>query len=182
MYDFQTGDLILFDGKRSKSKLIQYATGSNWSHCGILFKCPKTEKLWIWEVGGLSRNAGYVIQKKNSAKRDSHITCFDTRIPNYCGMVAVRRLKGDIIDQQKLKSFMIHHLGIPYSLEIKKDLLDRLCWHCSQLVAETYDHLGIIKLSKKSFLYSPDYFAGEFETVEGFSFGELEIIHNDYEK
>lgn len=56
MESLQTGDLILFGGKSIFSRLIEWATSSKYSHCGIVlrdphFIHPSLNGLYLWESG-----------------------------------------------------------------------------------------------------------------------------------
>ena len=45
----QTGDLLLFTGKKMQDKLIRGVTGSSYDHVGMLVKYEKTGQLLIFE-------------------------------------------------------------------------------------------------------------------------------------
>jgi len=49
--ELQTGDIFLFHGTSNESKWIEWATGSMFSHVGMVALHPKNKKPMIWQTG-----------------------------------------------------------------------------------------------------------------------------------
>lgn len=166
--DIQTGDLILFSGNGPIAFGIKLITRSKWSHVGMAFKMPEYDFVAIWESTSLSNihdieSGMHVNGVQMSPLRD--------RIRNYNGDIAIRHLSDFTCDLDKLKRFRSSVRGRPY----EKDLFelfsaalpypfsnndeDISSLFCSELVAETYQTLGLLDEQKPSNEYTPSDFA-----------------------
>lgn len=47
----QTGDILLFQGHSSESRLIEFVTGSKFSHVGMVLRDPSKPRPMIWQAG-----------------------------------------------------------------------------------------------------------------------------------
>ena len=192
----QSGDLLLFDGDSWTSQLVKFFTSSCWSHIGIVYKCPKTKELYIWENGDISEASGPIITRKGCPRNSAHLVPLKNRLGAYEGLVYVRRLlKKKKINQNKFDRFVSDNLGNSYSwdlvaswnqrggtsllpLSFLEDHTDgQNGWICSQLVVLTYEHLGVMTLLQPSHTYMPVDFAGEtITTNKGYEVLELELL------
>lgn len=146
---FDTGDLLFFSAKNYTSKVVRWATRSPWSHVGIVVREPgnKEDNLFIWEcdIGPQKMGTRYI---KLSQKLQTHV--------GY-KVGAWKRLQNGEIDYTKIRKYIDsnQNKGIqmrPYSYLFSRygpQFLANLFssknkWYCSELVARTYQHLGIL--------------------------------------
>jgi len=122
--NFKEGDIIFQISKSSQSPLVQYATGSVWSHCGIIVK---------------KNGKDYVLEASNVVK----LTPVEEWIAKGRGKIyKVKR----VLDKE-IKISYENYLGIPYDLAFK---LDNGKYYCSELVYEIYkDQFGITLATPK---------------------------------
>lgn len=159
-YNFETGDLLLFDRKSEFSFfgffdwLIKYFTKSDYSHIGMIVKNPSFANLpnglYLWH-SSLEENDAEDHKKKLGVQ----FTPLERIIKNYPGKLIWRKLNsGNVrITNDKLKE--IHELvhGKPYDLNFI-DWFDALIEHpsnrcttrffCSALIARIYSFLDLI--------------------------------------
>lgn len=189
----KSGDLLLFDGEGGPSKLVKFFTISCWSHVALVYECPKTKELYAWEIGGLPRGSGPVINRKRSGRNAAHLAPLKNRLETYRGVVYVRRLFGEI-DQKVYDKWVAANLGVEYSwdliiswnqkyngslipLSFMEDHKDgKSGWVCSQMAALTYQHLGVMTILQPSHTIVPSDFAGEMELNQGYFLHDLELI------
>lgn len=120
--DWKEGDIVFQTSKSEQSPLIQYATGSRWSHCGIVVK-----------KGGQY----YVLEASNVVK----LTPIDSWIKRgRHGSVKKRRF----LDKE-VKVKYAKYLGKPYDLAFK---FDNGKYYCSELVWLIYKEQFGIELCK----------------------------------
>lgn len=120
--EWKEGDIVFQISKSEQSPLIQYATGSRWSHCGIVVE--KDGKF-------------YVLEASNVVK----LTPIDSWIKRgRYGSVKKRR----ILDRD-VKVRYSKYLGKPYDLAFK---FDNGKYYCSELVWLIYKEQFGIELCK----------------------------------
>jgi len=51
MNTLKSGDLIIFQGNSITSKLIQFFTNSKYNHSALVYKCPVSKQLYLFETG-----------------------------------------------------------------------------------------------------------------------------------
>lgn len=120
--DFKEGDIIFQISKSKQSPLVQYATGSIWSHCGIIVE--KNKKF-------------YVLEASNIVK----LTPIDTWISR--GKGSIYRTKR--IYNKDIKISYSKYLGIPYDLSFK---FNNGKYYCSELVYEIYKNQFGVEIAK----------------------------------
>lgn len=106
--DWKEGDIVFQLSKSEQSPLIQYATGSPWSHCGIVVE---------------KNGQFYVLEASNVVK----LTPIDT----WCKRGRFSSVKKLRILDQDVKVRYGKYLGKPYDLAFK---FDNDKYYCSELV------------------------------------------------
>jgi hypothetical protein len=176
-YNFETGDLLLFDGKSEFSffgffaRLIKFFTKSDYSHIGMIVKNPSfanlPDGLYLWH-SSLEENDA----EDHKTKLGVQFTPLERIIKNYHGKLFWRKLNpGNVrITNQKLKE--IHNLvhDKPYDLNFI-DWFDALIEHstnrrtsrffCSALVARIYSFLNLIDSNMDWSIIRPSSFSQE---------------------
>lgn len=116
--DWKEGDIVFQISKSKQSPLVQYATLSPWSHCGIVVE---------------KKGQFYVLEASNVVK----LTPIDT----WCKKGKFEYVKKVRILDKDVKIKYDKYLGIPYDLQFK---FDNGKYYCSELVYEIYkNQLGI---------------------------------------
>lgn len=116
--DWKEGDIVFQISKSQQSPLIQYATGSPWSHCGI-----------VVEKGGQF----YVLEASNVVKL--------TPIEDWCQRGRFSSVKKRRVLDKDVKVKYSKYLGKPYDLAFK---FDNGKYYCSELVWLIYkEQFGI---------------------------------------
>ena len=116
--DWKEGDIVFQISKSEQSPLIQYATGSPWSHCGI-----------VVEKGGQF----YVLEASNVVKL--------TPIEDWCQRGRFSSVKKRRVLDKDVKVKYSKYLGKPYDLAFK---FDNGRYYCSELVWLIYkEQFGI---------------------------------------
>ena len=145
----QTGDLLLFTGKKMQDKLIRGVTGSNYDHVGMLVKYEKTGQLLIFESlagKGVSRWDWSQFQQSGYWRE------------NYSKIV-YRRLLG--VDRNEefastVQEFIVETVGKPYRMlgnimgtqdkqdHMKDRVRTKAGFFCSELIACCLKRLGLL--------------------------------------
>ncbi len=167
--DLETGDMILFSGNYFISKIIEYFSGSKYSHVAVIIKNPdffddKLEGLYILESG---------YENKPDSENDRYkfgvqLTNFKEMALNYSGNIYVRKLHCNRDQDFYNKINQIHSdvHNLPYDLNIidwikaKFDIeigftQKKNTFWCSALVSYFYVKLGFLNKSIPWTLISP---------------------------
>lgn len=116
--NFKEGDIVFQMSKSKQSPLVQYATLSPWSHCGIVIE--KGDKLYVLEASNVVKLTPLDEWKKKGR----------------LGIIKSKR-----VCKEPVKIRYKKYLGIPYDLQFK---FNNGKYYCSELVYEIYrDQLGI---------------------------------------
>ncbi|MBR6111646.1 MAG: hypothetical protein IKQ08_06835 [Paludibacteraceae bacterium] len=116
--DYKEGDILFQVSKSRQSPLIQKATGSKWSHCGVVVE--KNKQTYVLEASKVVRLTP--LQQWIKQGKDGEVK-------------KIRVKKGPV----KIK--YNKYLGKPYDLAFK---FDNGKWYCSELVYDIYkSQLGI---------------------------------------
>lgn len=165
--DLQTGDMVFFSGRGLVSKGIKIATGSEWSHVGLVIRIDVLDLVLIWESTTLSDVNDIV---SGEAVRGVQIAPLSRRIATYDGDYAFRRmgipnkfpnyestlkqLRREL-DNKPYEQSTIQLIKSAFEFMDKPtDSEDLSSVFCSELVAEYYQRLGILD-DTPSCLYSP---------------------------
>lgn len=123
-YDFKDGDLIFHISKSKQSPLIQYATMSPYSHCGIIIE--RKSKLYVLEASNVVKLTP--IDEFIDRGRFSHYI--------------IKRYKGTL---NKIK--YSRYLGLPYDISFS---FNNKKYYCSELIYEIYKkQFGIVLCDPK---------------------------------
>lgn len=92
--ELNTGDLILFNGKYFASSIIEYFTGSKYSHCAVIIKDPcffdnSLKGIYVLESGSEPKPD----PENNREKIGVQLTPLNEIIKNYYGNLYVRKLE-----------------------------------------------------------------------------------------
>lgn len=203
-WELESGDLLIFDGTSKISKAIKFFTRGQFSHVGLVWRCPTTKKLYVWENGSPSKSSYPIITKKGADHDGAHLTPLRKRFKSLNGNVFVRRLirlKSKTTDfDTKYTEFITENLGRPYKSDfvacwnqitgislmhlpfMEERDPDCTSWWCGELVLYTYKHLGVIEDVFVPFHYIlPSEFT-DIDTTdnlvisENFAFMELENL------
>lgn len=119
---YKEGDIVFQMSTSSQSPLIQYATASPWSHCGIVVE--KNKQL-------------YVLEASSTVKL--------TPIKEWTARGRLHKVKKVRVIEQPVKVRYKQYLGIPYDLAFK---FNNGKYYCSELVWEIYKKQFGIELCK----------------------------------
>ena len=112
------GDVVFQISQSRQSKYVIFATGSTWSHCGIIIEKP--DGLYVLEAAATVRLTPYDKWKSKGRR----------------GIVKARRYT-----DKPVKIKYSKYLGKPYDLAFR---FDNNSWYCSELVYDIYKkQLGI---------------------------------------
>lgn len=165
-----TGDIVLFSGFSRFSRVIQVVTRCQYSHIGMVVKSTDLDTLLLWESTTLTSIPD---METGRAVKGVQIHQLSNRVFGYVGLVAVRRLSKSptLAQRKKLNEFRAEVKGRPYEqslIELAKAALDIFSpdqedenlssLFCSELVAEAYQRMGILKENKPSNEYTPSDF------------------------
>ncbi len=156
--DLQTGDMILFNGNYFLSRIIEYITGSIYSHAAIIIKNPNF--LGEQYQGTYIIESGYEDKKdveNNRYKFGVQLTNFEELLKNYNGKIYVRKLNCERNQDfyQKIIDFHSDVHNLPYdtnpidwfkakfNIDIGNIQKKNTFW-CSALVSYFYVKLGFL--------------------------------------
>lgn len=173
----QTGDLILFEGEHYWfSELIEFATRSPYSHCGIFYKdSDNVEYLIESAYENIDGTIHWGVQK----------TPWKYIKESYDGKIFIRRLSPNL-DRTKLDEVFQTVQGKPYDANIFHFLRayfgiavgnckETHSFFCSALVSYLYCHLDILPQETKWDLVSPNMLS-EINPLQPFSFSTVQEI------
>lgn len=176
----KTGDLVFFAGRGLLSDSVKAVTHSRWSHVAMVMVLPEYDFVCLWESTALSNLKDLNIGRTHEGVQ---LVPLSTRLRTYEGDMALRQLRGVRLsrrDMQKLMALRRRLGGRPYeesTLELMAAAYDGLLGEqnenlsslfCSELVAETYQALGLIRGGRKdkpSNEYTPADFAEATENL-----------------
>ena len=173
----KTGDIVLFSGKEGTIHAIKLIANSKWSHVGMVLRLPTSKAVFLWESTTLS-NLKDAIDGK--IKRGVQLVLLSDRLSTYEGKASIRHLQNFEVfksDYLKLMKFREKVRNRPYEknkLELIKAAYDGPFGHneedlsslfCSELVAEAYQTIGLLKKPPKG-LPSNEYTPKDFSDVK----------------
>lgn len=145
----KTGDIVLFSGKGRISTGIKWATGSKWSHVGMVWRLDDWDMVLLGESTTLGGAKDMV---SGTYRKGVQLVAFSTRLRNYDGEVAIRALEQELNSGQlaRMKERRRELHGRPYEknmFELIRAALDVGSFaqeedvsslFCSEVVAEWY--------------------------------------------
>ncbi len=188
----KTGDIVLFSGNSFISRLIRLATRSDWSHVGMILKFHGYDSIFLWESTGMNNVRDAFTGRRTSGVQ---VTLLSERIARYDGKCAIRRIENFIISPEQIGHLNRLRREIknrPYE-QSKKELIksaidtfgtankeDLSSLFCSELVAESWQRLGILSEDKSSNEYLPSDFSEDSEDLryaQGAALGGASLSH-----
>ncbi|SCW60671.1 hypothetical protein SAMN04487970_101993 [Paenibacillus tianmuensis] len=166
----QTGDLLFCHGIFPEALQIEAIERSPWSHVGMVVKLPGVEELLLWESTTMQTLPD--VELKRLKKAGPMLVSLRERIATdvsggHDALFAFRLLEAQRSDglTVKLKQFIeeVHQASFPSMERMALEYLEGKLHiqaggsslFCSELVAETYMHLGIMDRSHPSNSYQP---------------------------
>lgn len=194
-----TGDIVLMSGSGRFSSLIKSLTGSGWSHVAMIVR--RGDRVHIWESSARVELGDMDEQfiKPELAPLSMRLGPAHAGIVTDPGDVAVRRLSASHVLQETfagvVDGFISQVAGRPYETSYLELLRARLgesldrgnvvealdSFFCSELVAETYQHMGLLPGSRPSNTYRPRDFSlpvseGGVRLMDGASLGPVILL------
>lgn len=168
----QTGDLVLFSGKGGLSTGIKWFTESQWSHLGMVVRPPDFDVVLMWEASPITDIRDIETGKAHKGVR---LVALSERLQSYEGEISIRRLivKRAPAMLKELSRLRWELKGRPFETDLIELLksawegpfgqneTDLSSLFCSELVAEAYQHMGLLSRRKPSNEYTPRDFSEE---------------------
>ena len=178
----KTGDLIFFSGKQLSSNSVKWVTLSRWSHVALVVVLPEYDYVCLWEANTLT-NLKNLDDPKTRARPGVMLVPLSARLQTYEGDIGLRPLQGVRLNARDLETLMALRRKLacrPYeksTLELMSAAYDGpfgeqqenlSSLFCSELVAEAYQALGLIRSGRKdkaSNEYVPADFSEDYERL-----------------
>lgn len=177
-----TGDLLLFHGEHFWfSSLIEYATHSEFSHCGIVINIG--DKKYMLESGLEYKNGNRVLGVQ--------LTNIDLLLATYTGIIYSKKLENyvnPIIEDEILEIFSkikgdpydynpLHLLEVYFKID-EGNQQRTTEFFCSALVAYIYTELGLLSKDTEWDLFTPQNIC-DLKLLQGASFGPLITVKSN---
>lgn len=193
--DLKTGDIILMAGESVFSWAIRRFTGSEWSHVGMVVRSADLDAVLLWESTTAGHPEDHTTPEGREPKPGVQLPPLSKRVRDYDGKVALRRLNRALTNEEVAKLTRFRHQvkdrDYDYdALELLRAAMDDgLFWRnredlqsffCSELIAESYQRMGLLPESKPSNEYTPDDFAQDTAPalpLDGVSLGPIEKLN-----
>ena len=162
--EFETGDMLLFKYTSFIGRFIEYFTGSNYSHCGIIIKNPdfgtfKDEGLFFLESTGLDHipdveqnkiKFGVQLRKLEDVINETNVTIFYRKLKCTRNKEFYDKLTHahSIVHNKPYDDNPLHWVRAKYKLEIE-NITNKNTFFCSALVSFVYMTLGLLPLETK---------------------------------
>jgi hypothetical protein len=186
----QTGDLVLFSGKGGLSTSIKWFTSSRWSHLGMVVRPLDFDVVLLWEASPITDIKDIETGRTHKGVR---LVALSERIQTYEGEVSIRlldverkpemlealdRLRSDL-KKRPFETDVLELLKSAWEGPFGKNQPDLSSLFCSELVAEAYQHMGLLSRRKPSNEYTPRDFSeeGRLKLLKG-RLGRERIIKN----
>lgn len=172
--NIKTGDIILFSGKGGISHGIKLVTNSKWSHVGMVLRLPDSKAVFLWESTTLSNLKDAI---DGVAKRGVQLVLLSDRLRTYSGEVSVRHLENHEISNDEYMKLMrlreevrnrpyeedkIELIKAAYDGPFGRNEEDLSSLFCSELVAEAYQRVGLLRDENHGGLPSNEYTPKDF--------------------
>ncbi len=195
----QTGDLVLFSGKYSISKLVERLEHSKWSHVAMVVRIPDIDELLLWESTALTNLPDEIYHDNKTGpkvvKLLDRLRTYGSDVSPYVPPeYAIRQLEVERTPEMlsELSNLFCNLHGIPNPGEWKmilevlegrifniKSKLDN--YTCSQLVAESYIAMGLLSGKRATNGYMPMDFSsdGNLKLLKGSLTKEIFVNINE---
>ena len=170
--ELDTGDIVLFSGKGGISAGIKWFTNSKWSHVGMVVRLPEWDIVLLWESTTLSDISDITTGEETQGVQ---LVPLSERLSKYTGDACIRKLSINVTSEMKnaLSKLREELKGRPYEknkIELIKAAYDGFFGEneenlsslfCSELVAEAYQRMGLIREDVKSNEFTPKDFSSD---------------------
>lgn len=195
----QTGDLVLFSGQYSISKLVEKLEHSRWSHVAMVVKLPQIDEPLLWESTALTNLPDQIYHDNKTGPKivdlKGRLMTYGKDVVPYTPPVyGVRQLEVERTEEMMnaLESLFTDLHGIPNPGEWKmiaevlegklfniRSKLDN--YTCGELIAESYVKMGLLSDKKAINGYMPKDFStdGTLKLLKGKLYKELLININE---
>lgn len=177
----RTGDVLLFAGKSQASESIKWATGSRWSHVALVLWVPAYEFPCLYEA---TTDTSIPDLESGIARSGVQLVPLARRLDLYPGGVALRQLLDTALAPEDLAALhalrqrlmrrpyddsRLELMGSAYDGPGGRNEEDLSALFCSELLAESYQALGLIGSGpddKPSNEHTPADFSVEDENLQ----------------
>jgi len=142
-----SGDIILFKTYESYDLpefiyyrlLLALYTGSDWSHVGLLVRCPESNRLYIWQ----SSETPSLCHMTNDMQSGVKLSDFETTLSNYNGCIGYRKIKKALSVKQKKNIWKtcFKYKNTPFRSTLFKQ--DKSQMNCAESVSQLLDKTKI---------------------------------------
>jgi len=194
-----TGDLVLFSGQYSISKLVERLEHSRWSHIAMVVRIPELEEPLLWESTALTNLPDQIYHDNKTGPKivdlkERLLTYGKDVVPYAAPVYAVRQLEVERTEgmMSALNSLFTSLHGIPNPGQWKMiaEVLEGKLFNihskldnytCGELVAESYITMGLLNDKKAINGYMPKDFStdGTLKLLKGKLYDELLININE---
>ena len=176
--DFQTGDILLFAGVSLESRLIEDIDRSRFSHVGIAVRLPGYDAPLLWSSDTIATLKDPLADKPQAGVhlidlRDTLAFLLNEttsqKKPPYTFARRALTANRDVKFYQDLQAFMqkIDGRAFPSLAKMAEHFLEGKLgirvslrtFFCAELIADTYEHLGLLPTKRLINSYSPGTFA-----------------------
>ncbi len=168
----QTGDLILFAGKGGISSTIKWFSGSKWSHVGMAVVLPGCDVVLLWESTMISDLKEFDTGKLVKGVR---LVVLSEAVQKYEGEIAIRHLTvnrtpkmlddlwkfRDLVRNRPYEESALELIRAAYDGPFGANVEDLSSIFCSELVAESYQVMGLLSEDVPSNEYTPGDFSSD---------------------
>lgn len=195
------GSVLLCSGTAAESRLIEEVDHTDFSHSAMIVRFHDDHQLYLWSADTVDRLEDQIHKESNPDHPGTHLLVLkdyvanlDKYYPSPDGSkyrFAVARLRGVDIDEKRLWSVMYEYDGTPFPptsqeflhwLEGQADIdSGMLNSFCAQMVANTYQKMGWLKLDHPPNHYNPGSYA-KTDEINNELVGGASLEHPQYFK
>ncbi|MCU7840374.1 MAG: hypothetical protein KZQ94_13470 [Candidatus Thiodiazotropha sp. (ex Troendleina suluensis)] len=173
------GSVLLCSGTAAESRLIEEVDHTDFSHSAMIVRFHGDPKLYLWTADTVDKMEDQIHKETNPDHPGTHLLFLkdylanlDKYYPSPDGSkyrFAAARLSGVDVDEKKLWSVMYQYDGTPFpptkqeflhwiegQVDIDSGMLNSFC---AQMVANTYQKMGWLKLDHPANHYNPGSYA-----------------------
>ncbi|MCU7930045.1 MAG: hypothetical protein KZQ90_04530 [Candidatus Thiodiazotropha sp. (ex Codakia rugifera)] len=173
------GSVLLCSGTAAESRLIEEVDHTDFSHSAMIVRFHGDAKLYLWTADTVDKLEDQIHKESNLDHPGTHLlvlkdylTNLDKYYPSPDGSTyrfAVAKLHGVDVDEKNLWSVMYEYDGTPFpptkqeflhwmegQVDINSGMLNSFC---AQMVANTYQKMGWLKLDHPANHYNPGSYA-----------------------
>ncbi|MES9924139.1 MAG: hypothetical protein ABW152_08610 [Candidatus Thiodiazotropha endolucinida] len=195
------GSVLLCSGTAAESRLIEEVDHTDFSHSAMIVRFHGDHQLYLWSADTVDQLEDQIHKESNPDHPGTHLVVLkdyvanlDKYYPSPDGSkyrFAVTRLRGVDIDEKRLWSVMYEYDGTPFpptrqeflhwlegQVDIDSGMLNSFC---AQMVANTYQKMGWLKLDHPPNHYNPGSYA-KTDEINSELAGGASLEHPQYFK